>query len=272
MPKDDIVYKVNLETRMQPVNKNQVKRPLLDLRLCFTYDIPKKLFYLFSYADLILELLQKRKFYCPGYTHIYISIGQTKKNAIEGAIEIEKWFRYGISVLPLKKLLSATDKNKEHLILKAIEEGLLDLAKRDNLNKKAIKDAIAFAKEGGLFQEITMSSGENSKYQFLITSLPIKGKSNVDVYFSLIDKAERKQYKWRFGRLDSLLAAWWFLNVKVTNKEIRTKPKSNTELVLKGKKNRLKLSVEKIKKGGDRITISKTKVPVPAWLARLDKL
>jgi len=270
MVKDDITYKVNLEDMLRPTSKKVAKRPLLDLRLYFTYEVPNNLRHLLSLADTVLEFLQKKTFLCPGYTHIYISIGQNKRDAIEGAFEIEKWYRYGISVLPKERLLKADELKKEQFVLKAISDGLLDLAERDNLDKTKVKAAIAYAKKGGLFQEATINQKQNSKYLFRITSLPVKGKSNSDIYFSLIDKTEQKQYKWKFGRLFSLEASGWFFNITVTNKEIRTRPKANMELVLKGKKNCLKMSIEKIKTGIDRITVSQTKVAVPAWIKKLD--
>src|ERR1700741_4159682 len=113
-----------------------------------------------------------------------------------------------------------------------MSDGLLELAERDNLDKAKIKAAIAYTKKGGLFQEATINQKQNSKYLFRITMLPVKGKSNSDIYFSLIDKTEQKEYKWKFGRLFSLEASWWFFNITVTNKEIRTRPKANMELVL----------------------------------------
>lgn len=268
----DNVYKVNLKNRAKGFKTKKANRPLLDLRLYFTYALPRPLWYLQSYSDIILEFLQRSRFRCPVYTHIYISIGDTKKDAISRAYDIEKWYRFGIAVLPLSKLSKATIEKQEQLFLKAIEQGLLDVAKRDGLDTKRIRAAIAYAKEAGVLQETTINQKENTKYLFRITNQPIKGKTNGDIYFSLFDKVEQKDYKWKFGGLNSLEASWWFFSISVTNKEIRTKPKANMELVLKGKKNRLKLSVEKIKKGSDRITISKTRVPVPAWLARLDKM
>jgi hypothetical protein len=270
MVRDDTAYSVNLKDLLRPIDQKATKKPLLDLRLYFTYDIPGRLNYLLSLADSVLTFLRTENFLCPGYTHIYISVGQNRRDAIEDAFEIEKWFRYGISVLPKEKLLKADEFAKEHLIIKAISDGLLDLAERDKLDKSKIKAAIAYAKEGGIFQETIINGGENSKYKFRISSLPVKGKSSSDIYFSLFDKIERKEYKWKFGRLYSLEASWWFFNITVTNKEIRTKPKANMELVLKGKKNCLKISVEKIKSGKGRITISETKVAVPAWLVKLD--
>lgn len=252
--------------------KRKTDRPLLDIRLYFTYDLPKPTWYLLSFSDIVLEFLRKERFSCPAYSHIYISIGDTKKDALEQVHEIEKWYRYGIAVLPLKKFLNAPEKKKEQLLLKAIADGLFDVAKRDGLEVATIRAAIADAKKTGVLRETLINQGQNSKYRFHITNLPVRGKTGSDIYFSLFDKTEKKEYKWRFGRLSSLEANWWFFNITVTNKEIRTKPKANMELVLKGKKNRLKLSIEKIKKGSDRITISKTKVPVPAWLARLDKM
>ncbi|WP_276502930.1 hypothetical protein [Terrimonas pollutisoli] len=266
------IRKITLEKRKEDFKKKNTGKPLLDLRLYFTYDLPKPLWYLLSFSDIVLEFLQKKRFHCPGYSHIYISIGETKREALKRAFELEKWYRFGIAVLPLKKLLGASEEEKEQLFLKAIADGLLDVVKRDGLEISTIRAAITHAKKRGVLQETTINQRQNSKYQFRITNLPIKNKTGSDIYFSLLDKAEQKEYKWRFGRLSSLEAYWWFFNITVTNKEIRTKPKANMELVLKGKKNRLKLSVEKIKKGIDRITISKTRVPVPAWLAKLDKL
>lgn len=245
---------------------------ILDLRLYFSYDLPKPLWYLQSFSDIILQFLQREQFRCPGYTHIYISIGETKKEALEEAYEVEKWYRYGIAVLPLSELLNAPDNIKEQLLLKVIADGLLDLAQRDGLDATTIRAAVAHAKKEGVFQETVLNQKQSSKYAFRITSLPVKAKAECDIYFALFDKAEQKEYKWKFGRLAPLEASWWFFFLTVTNTEIRTKPKANMELVLKGRKNNLKLSIEKIKKGKDQITISKTKASVPAWLARLAKM
>jgi hypothetical protein len=268
----DNFHTIHPEKRKKGLANKKAGKPLLDLRLYFSYDLPKPLWYLQSFTDSLLELLQQKRLRCPGYTHIYIAIGETRKEAIEEAYEPESWHRYGIAVLPLKKIMSAPENKKEALFFKAVSDGLLDVAKRDGLDMKIIREALQQAKKEGVIRETTINQKENAKYRFRISSIPVKGKAKSDIYFSLFDKTEEKEYKWRFGRMYALETSWWFFSVTLTNKEIRTKPKANMELVLIGKKNRLKLSIEKIKKGTDRITMAKTKVTPPAWLVRLNKL
>jgi hypothetical protein len=247
-------------------------KPLLDLRLYFSYDLPKPLWYLQSYTDSLLELLQQRKLRCPGFTHIYISIGQTRKEAVDEAYELESWYRFGIAILPLKKLLAAPPEKKEKIFFKAISDGLLDVSKKAGLEVKIVKEVLLKAKQEGVIRETIINQKENSIYRFVVSSIPVPGKSNSDIYFSLHDKKEQKQYRWKFGRSIPLEISWWLFSITLTNKEIRTRPKANMELVLIGKKNHLSLSIEKIKNGTGRLKISQTKVKPPAWLVRLNKL
>src|SRR5687767_6190751 len=179
---------------INPKKKGLTNKPLLDLRLYFSYDLPKPLWYLQSFTDSLLELLQQKRFRCPGFTHIYISIGETRKEAIAEAYEMESWYRFGIAVLPLKKILSAPENNKEAIFFKAVSTGLLDVAKREGLDTTTIREALQQAKKEGVIRETTINQKENSKYRFRISSIPVRGKANSDIYFSLLDKTEQKEY------------------------------------------------------------------------------
>jgi hypothetical protein len=63
----------------------------------------------------------------------------------------------------------------------------------------------------------------------------------------------------------------WLKKITVTNKFIRTKPAAHMQLVLKGKKSELELSIEKIIDGSGRITLDDTKAPVEQWIIDLEK-
>lgn len=264
-------YLANLANRKERVkNRHEADTPLKDLRLYFTYRVPNTLFYLLGFANSILRALQQKGFRCPGYSHIYISIGETKKEAIARAHELEDWYRFGIAVLP-EAWMKSTDEEKEELVLKAIVSGLKDIAALDGLDTAAIDEAVALARQWGAVHETIFREKENKKYKFRVSHVPLKNESDSDIYFSLIDRDAAKEYKWKFGRLHAMEAAVWFFKITVTNKLIRTKPAARTELTLKGKKKELELAIDKIINGSDRITIKDTAVPVEKWIIKFEK-
>ena len=265
-------YHANLRKReLRKKNHRAADTLLKDLRLYFTYDLPNTFFYLFNFTESLLRVLRHKDFRCPGYNHIYISIGETEEEAIAAAYEVEDWYEFGIAVLPKEKLMNCQIEKREELILKAITNGLHDIAEIDQLDKDAIGEAVQQVKKWGAVYEKIISENQNKKYRFRISGIPIVNKTKDKIYFSLIDRDEQKEYKWKFGNLPAIEAAWWFFKITVTNKFIRTKPRANMELVLKGKKKELKLSIEEIKNGKGMITMKDIKVPVEPWIIELEK-
>lgn len=265
-------YKTNLAKR--ELRRQQHREPdtvLQDIRVYFTYSIPNTYFYLFTFTQLILRILQKNQFQCPGYSHIYISIGETKEEAIARAYELEDWYRFGIAVMTREELLNAPGDELEALMLEKITDGLKDIAALDRLDVNKIDDAIHRAQEWGIFHERIIKEKENEDYLFRIVAKPIKKKIEEEIYFTLIDRRNHTIYIWKFGELALLDTLGWLKKITVTNKFIRTKPAANMQLILKGKKSELELSIEKIIDGSGRITLEDTKVPVEQWIIDLEK-
>jgi hypothetical protein len=264
-------YLANLARRKERVkDRQEADTPLKDLRVYFTYKVPNTLFYLLGFANSILRALQQKGFRCPGYSHIYISIGETKEEAIARAHELEDWYRFGIAVLP-EAWMKSKDEEKEKLVLKAIVSGLKDIAALDGLDTVAIDEAVALAKQWGAVHETIFREKENKKYKFRVSHVPVKNEADSDIYFALIDRDGAQEYKWKFGRLHAMEAAMWFFKITVTNKLIRTKPAARTDMILKGKKKELELSIENIINGSDRIVLEDTAVPVEKWIIDLEK-
>ena len=265
-------YKTNLAKR--ELRRQQYREPdtlLQDVRVYFTYSIPNTYFYLFTFTQVILRILQKNQFKCPGYSHIYISIGETEEEAIARAYELEDWYRFGIAVMTREELLNAPDDELEALMLEKITDGLKDIAALDSLDVDKIDSAIHHAQEWGIFHERIIKEKENGNYLFRIVAKPIKQKVEEEIYFSLIDRRNHNIYIWKFGELALLDTLGWLQKITVTDKFIRTKPAANMQLVLKGKKNELELSIEKIIEGSGRITVEDTIVPVEQWIIDLEK-
>lgn len=265
-------YKTNLakrELRRQQYRESDTL--LQDIRVYFTYSIPNTYFYLFTFTQVILRILQKNQFKCPGYSHIYISIGETKEEAIARAYELEDWYRFGIAVMTREELLNAPDDELEALMLEKITDGLKDIATLDNLDVDKIDGAIHHAQEWGIFHERIIKEKENGDYLFRIVAKPIKQKVEEEIYFTLIDRRNHNIYIWKFGELALLDTLGWLQKITVTNKFISTKPAANMQLILKGKRNELELSIEKIIDGSGRITLEDTIVPVEQWIIDLEK-
>jgi len=234
-------YLANLDIRNERKKKRQQPdTSLKDIRLYFTYEVPNTYFYLFNFIQVILRVLQQKNFLCPGYSHIYISIGETLEDAIARAYE-------------------------------AIENGLFDIADLDYLDKRLLEEAINQAKEWGIFHEKIIQEKQNKRFRFRISSVPIKDDPEEEIYFTLIDRDETKEYKWKFGKLHLLEVRLWFFKINVTNKLIRTKPRARMEMVLKGRKKELEMSVEGIRNGTGQITITDINVPIEPWILELEE-
>jgi len=252
-------------------NPQSLDTPLRDIRLYFTYQVPNTFFYLFNFTRVILRTLAQKNFLCPGYSHICISIGDTREAAIARAYEIEDWYRFGIAVLPENKLLQCPGEQLEDLVLNTIAEGLRDIATLDRLDIESINDAIALAKQWGILHERILKEKQNKKFCFRVSSLPIKGDPEEEIFFTLIYRDAQKEYKWKFGKLHLLDVGCWFFKLSVTNKLVRTRPAARTDMILKGKKKELEFSIEKIKNREGMLTLDDVKVPIPDWIIELEK-
>lgn len=265
-------YKTNLAKReLRRQQYRQPDTPLQEIRIYFTYDVPGTYLYLLAFTDAILKKLQQKQFLCPGYSHIYISIGETEEEAIARAWEPEDWYRFGIAVMKKEELLQAYDEELEALMLEKITNGLMDIAALDNLDIEKIEAAVAHAQEWGIFHERIIKEKENRNYLFRIMARPIKKKREEEIYFSLIDRRNQHIYIWKFGELALLDTLSWFNKINVTDTQVRTKPAANMGLILKGKKNELELSIDKIIDGSGRITLDDSIVPVEQWIIDLEK-
>lgn len=265
-------YQHNLANREKRKNEfREADTPVKDLRLYFTYEVPQEFHYLYNYAEVVGRILHQKQLLCPGYSHIYISIGETEEEAIARAIEAEDWYRFGIAVLSKEQLINTPVDQLESLLLKLISDGLHDLAKLDKLDTAKIDEAIRMAEKIGIEEQV-LREGENRRYLFRITRKVMKKKKEEEIFFSLTDREERKEYKWKFGDLSFWDAAPWLYRIKVTNKLINTRPAPNTGLVLMGKKTHLELSVEKIKDGTGQLKLEDTSVPIDEKTLELSKM
>jgi len=232
--------------RLERKNKNAVKDTLIrDVRISFDFELPKHLFYLRRYADLVLRQLIQKEFMCPHYHHLYIKIAGQKKKAIKDAIPVEDWFTYGAAVLKKDTLLKAEPPEQQSLILNAIREGLLDIADLDKLDKTKILEAINEAEETGVLTEIIFKAKENKRIAFVISTKTILGQNEEEIFFMIVDKETGRVARWKFGQENIFLIGGWFGTINVTNKKITIKPRAHMDLVLKGKQKIIELDVEK---------------------------
>ncbi|NOT91094.1 hypothetical protein [Ferruginibacter sp.] len=237
----------NSETkRLERKNRNLIGDTLIrDIRLSFAYKLPRTLFYLNRYADIVLRQLIYKEFKCPQYHHLYISIADTKEDALKRAIAVEDWFTYGVAVLQEETLLKADHSDQQALVLNALKEGLLDIAELDKLDKSKILEAINEAKDIGVLSEIIYKAKENNKITFAISTKTILGQNEEEIYFTIVDKDTSRIARWKFGQENIFLIGGWFGTINVTNKKITIKPRANMDLVLEGKQKIIELDVEK---------------------------
>lgn len=237
----------NSETKRQErKNKNLISDTLIrDIRLSFAYKLPRTLFYLNRYADIVLRQLIYKNFKCPHYHHLYVSIADTKEEALKRAIIVEDWFTYGIAVLKEDTLLKADHTEQQTLVLNALKEGLLDIAELDKLDKAKILQAISEANEIGVLSEIIFKAKENNKIAFAISTKTLLGRNEEEIYFTIIDKETNRTARWKFGQENIYLIGGWFGTINVTNKKITIRPRANMDLVLEGKQKIIELDVEK---------------------------
>lgn len=246
------------EKQVAVVNQSRAERKLTrhpadtlirDIRLFYAYELPRKLLYLDRYANVVLNILIREGLVCPGYHHLYISIADTREKALRQVLIVENWFTYGIAILPEKQLLEAGPEEQADLVLQALKEGLLDIAELDGLDIKKIEAAIHEAGENGLLAEFPVKIKENNRIRFEISIKGIAGKNIEEIYFTVIDKQKKRMAKWKVGEEHIFTIMGWFGTLTVTNKSIRTKPRSNMDLVLKGKQKEFEIDIEKVLAG-----------------------
>lgn len=225
-------YQINLKLRKErKENTRKLDTLIEDLRLYFTYEVPNTNFYLYNYTEIILNLLRAKEFKCPTYKNIYISVGETEKEAVFRARELEDFFSFGIAVLPKNDWIDKDSEEKQNIILSTIEKGLLDIAELDGLNKNSIIESIREANEIGLFSEQLLREKENKKYRFEISSIPIEGKFEHSIFMTLTEKETNKEYRWEFGEEHPIMMMTWMTYLTVTNKEIKTRPSNRSGIL-----------------------------------------
>lgn len=224
--------------------RNYVSKKLIqDLRIYESYSMPRSLFYLYNYLEIVLNILRKRDFKLPGFTHVYISVGESRNEAASNALNIESWFKYCVAVLKKKKLINASEIEKERLMLKVIKDGLMDLANLFHLDKKVIHETITDAKKIGLSSERILEKAENMSWSFLITYFIIKGKTDINIYFTLKNNKTGQIIKWKFGRINQVTAEAWLYRAKLSMKGVIITPQPYSQLYLSEKRLKLKIQL-----------------------------
>lgn len=216
-----------------------------DIRLFPNYNVPKSLQYLNRYCDIVLSRLRDKNFLCPNYHHLYIRIAETEDEALASLVITEDWHTWGIAILNAETLLKAEQHEQQNLVLEAIQNGLLDIAELDKLDKSKILGAISETREMGILSEISYKTKANNKITFKISTKIILGQNEEEIFFTIRNNATNKVAKWKFGQENISLINSWFGSISVTNKKITIKPKANMDLLLKGKQQIIELDVIK---------------------------
>jgi|GEM_PF-1224916 len=215
-----------------------------DIRLNYAYNFPAKLFYLNRFADIVLSKLIEKDFQCPGYHHLYISIADSKEDALKKAYVLENWYTYGVAVLNGRQLLNADPVEQQSLVLAAIREGLLDIATKDGLDQAKIEEAIKEAEEHGVLSERIVKTKSNNRITFVISIKVVPELNEEEVFFYIVDNKTEKVARWKFGQENIFIVGAWFGTINVTNKKITIKPRPNMDLVLAGRQMVTVLDVE----------------------------
>ncbi|MBS1511736.1 MAG: hypothetical protein JST86_12895 [Bacteroidetes bacterium] len=240
-------------------NNTEADTLIRDIRLYFAYKLPPSLLYLNRFANLVLRLLNNKEFKCPGYHHLYISIADTREEALKKAIIVEDWYTFGVAVLAEDTLVKASHDKQQKLILQAIEEGLLDIATLDKLNKSKIQEAIKEAAEIGVLTEIPFKVKENKRFAFAISTKTVLGLNEEEIFFTILDKESGLIVKWKFGQENIFLIGGWFGTLNVTNKKITIKPRAYMDMVLKDRPKIIEIDVLKELNDSTKLVLANNK-------------
>ena len=209
------------ESRLK--NIRPLNRDLKDLRLYLHFDLKRKDFYLLQAADIYFQHLIWNGLKCPNYNHIYIYTGNTTEEAISEVLTPESWHAAGIATLDEKSYKNGTPRQREQLVLNAIESGLRDIAKLDHLDPEIIEKSIQKARETGFEHEFIIAKKENKKFHAEATYKILKDGHKVQPFLYIKNKETKETKTIKLKVADSIQLGWWIMGLTVTNKEIRVK-------------------------------------------------
>lgn len=145
--RQEAIHLAQADREKRKQNPAPAKRLIRDIRLSYHFEneaIPSLRFfspYEQKWCDKILEKLREKKFKLPDYDHLYISVSERWETALQHATRGQNWFVYGICVLENpKEYAQKTDAEKEKIVFNLIKNGLLDIAKIDNLDTKTLNE------------------------------------------------------------------------------------------------------------------------------------
>jgi hypothetical protein len=142
--------RINTALQHREIRKNRLlekTRLIADIRFMHEIENTDLLYfrpYNTQFCDEILDKLREKKFKCPCYTHLYISVSDTVENALHGAVGIlDYWFVYGVAVInkPLD-YKNKSENEKKRIVFDLLKVGLVDIASIDKLDMKILEEVL----------------------------------------------------------------------------------------------------------------------------------
>lgn len=239
-----------LESREKRRRNNLPKDKLIrDLRV-YPWSLPDEKAlspFNYLYAEIFLHLLKREGFMCPGYHHLYITVGSTEEEALRCLDTSQDWHVYGIAVLDYEEYMKLDLKDKEKKTFEMICAGLYDIAEIDKLDKDILKRVIDEIKIKGLDTELIHYAEENEHYEVSITYFVKPKEEGCPIYLSIKDKITEKSMKKFLGKTtDSTELHYWFNDIHLRKNQLTIKSGKSfkASLYTKGKPKLLTFNLE----------------------------
>ena len=176
----------------------------------------------YQYVEIFLRTLQKYKFLCPTYHHLYIQVAPSINEAlVEMLPQIEDWYMFGVTTFDYHTYENSDDRKKEEMIFNMIYQGLLDIVNIDKLDIDNFQKAVNEIRQKGLDTEITFSTVENDKYKLVVTYYAKSMEEQCPIYFTLSDKRNNLTSRKEIGKADKSQIYYWLQKITLTKSSIK---------------------------------------------------
>jgi hypothetical protein len=181
--------------------------------------------YSYMYAEIFGTLLRNEEIETPGYREIYFSIGNTIADAKRSPpLDTRTWSKYTYSSIEVTKFKSASDDEKNAMVVESIAAGLRLIADADHLDKEKIERVIHRVEQEGVAIELSYLVKENKTYraEVIYQMLP-NPKDTIPYYLRLTRKGDGSIGKVLIDRLDTWNAPYSISKISITKDQVTIK-------------------------------------------------
>ena len=191
---------------------------LRDLRVYSSIELKP---YDYRYTEIFFRMLEAEDFRCPGYSHIFLSVGPDRERALDGSYVSASWAEYGIAVLDAEAFESATEEVRDSMVFTAIVEGLRDIAEVDHLDREKLQRVIQGVAETRTDTELCWRYLENKTHELIVSYRAEAPSAGSPFFINLLEKATQRQARFEFGRADHLECHWRYHKVQLLRDRVR---------------------------------------------------